>query len=225
MTQESYLFRIPAKQMTHASLWSLPLHLPLTPLINLRREKTKANSTKKMKTIAILALAAASLPGAAAFLPATGNTSPTTQLNAYVPDGLTAEQYNQIKMQDKKRLGKDLGRLGPRGFKSRSMQAWQEAYENGQTGHSFAPFGYREKVKKGELKKEDVPYMVRGGSWDNSDVFGAKRLPWLKTDKEYANGGYKKEQSVSLIGSGPGLDWAGTRSKDERPNKIVPGFS
>lgn len=95
-----------------------------------------------------------------AFAPApTANTQrvAATSLNAYVPDGLTPEEYRRIKSEDKKKLGKDLGRLGPRGFKSRSMQAWQEAFERGETGHTFAPFGYREKLKKGELKKEEVP--------------------------------------------------------------------
>lgn len=43
------------------------------------------------------------------------------------------------------------------------MQAWQEAYECGETGHSFALFGYREKIKKGELKKKDVPCLH--GAW------------------------------------------------------------
>ena len=86
--------------------------------------------------------------------------------------------------------------------------------------------GYREAVKAGKIKKEDVPYMVRGGSWDNSDVSGAKKLPWLKTDKEYAKGGYKKEQSASILGSGPGFDWAGTRSREQNlQNRIVPGLS
>lgn len=155
----------------------------------------------------------------------TDRVSSVGALNAYVPDGLSPQEYQKIKAEDKKKIGKDLGRLGPRGFKSRSMQAWQEAFERGETGHSFAPFGYREKVQRGEIKKEDVPYMVRGGSWDNSDVPGAKRLRWLKTDKDYAKGGYKKEQSVSLIGSGPGLDWTGTRKREENLRKIVPGFS
>jgi hypothetical protein len=75
------------------------------------------------------------------------------------------------------------------------------------------------------LFESAAPYMVRGGSWDNSDLFGAKKMRWLRTDKEYARGGYKKEQSASIIGSGPGLDWTGTRSRTENLKKIVPGFS
>lgn len=167
------------------------------------------------------------MSGANAFAPSQSSASSrAAPLHGYVPDGLTAEEYQKVKEQDKKRLGKDLGKLGPKGFKSRSMQAWQEAFERGETGHTFAPFGYKEKLKKGEIKKEDVPYMVRQGSWDNSDVKGAKKLKWLKTDKDYARGGYKKEQSASIIGSGPGFDWTGSRSKTENTlKKIVPGFS
>lgn len=158
-----------------------------------------------------------------AFAPSS-KTASITQLNAYVPAGLSPEEYKKIREQDKKRVGKDLGRLGPRGFKSRSMQAWQEAYEQGKAGHAFAPFGYREQLKEGKIKKEDVPYMVRqGGHWDNRDIFGAKRLRWLRSDKEYAKGGYKKEQSASLLGSGPGLNWSGERRAEDK-KRSYPGF-
>ena len=146
-------------------------------------------------------------------------------LNAYVPSGLTADEYRKIKQADQQKLGKNLGGLGPRGFKSRSMQAWQEAYERGETGHAIAPFGYKQALKSGQLKGEDVPYMVRGGSWDNSDLPGAKRKRWLKTDREYSRGGFKKEQSVSILGSGPGFDWTGSRPREENFKKLVPGLS
>ncbi len=55
--------------------------------------------------------------------------------------------------------------------------------------------------------------MQRGGNWDNSDVKGAKRAKWLNSDKDYAAGGYKKEQSVSIFGNGQGLDWTGARDR------------
>ena len=158
----------------------------------------------------------------------TVSTTPAQRLlplNAYVPSGLTADDYKRIKESDKKKMGKNLGGLGPRGFKSRSMQSWQEAYERGETGHSIAPFGYKDLLKAGKIKKEEVPYMVRGGSWDNSDVPFAKRKRWLKTDKEYARGGYKKEQSASILGSGPGFDWTGSRPREESFKKLVPGLS
>ncbi|KAL3903006.1 MAG: hypothetical protein SGILL_010613 [Bacillariaceae sp.] len=178
-------------------------------------------------SLTALFLAAYCLSDASAFAPASSSLRTTTSLNAYVPDGLTAEQYNKLKQQEAtKNQGKNLGALGPRGFKSRSMEAWQQAYEKGLAGHSFAPFGYREQLKKGELKKSDVPYMVRGGSWDNSDVSGSKKLTWMKADKEYARGGYKKQQSASILGGGPGFDWAGTRPRDVNLlNGSVPGLS
>jgi hypothetical protein len=154
-------------------------------------------------------------------------TSTSTSLFAYIPDGLSAEQWNKIKKQEAtKYKGIDLGRLGPRGFKSRSMEAWQKAYERGEADHAFAPFNFQEKLRQGLISKRDVPYMVRGGSWDNSDVFGAKRLKWLREDKDYAAGGFKKQQSASLLGSGPGFDWAGKRTRDENlQNRVVPGLS
>ena len=74
-------------------------------------------------------------------------------------------------------------------------------------------FKAKERVAKGELKVEDIPYMQRGGAWDNSDVKGAKKKKWLNSDKEYANGGFLKSQSVSILGEGAGLDWTGKRDK------------
>jgi hypothetical protein len=64
--------------------------------------------------------------------------------------------------------------------------------------------------------------MQRGGSWDNTDVKGAKKVKWLNSDKEYSSGGYKKEQSVSIWGNGEGLDWTGSKARS-RPSESVPG--
>jgi hypothetical protein len=152
----------------------------------------------------------------------------TSRFRAYVPDGLTPEEYRRIKDRESQRTqGKDLGRLGPKGFKSRSLQGWQQALEKGEASHTFAPVNYKEKVKSGSLRKEDVPYMVRGGEWDNGDVPAStvKRLKWSQQDRDYARGGYKKEQSASILGSGPGFDWTGKRrpqKDDEASSK--PGF-
>lgn len=167
--------------------------------------------------------------GASSFCPASSyqRTVAASSLSVgYVPDGLTPEQYNKIKQQDKKNKGQNLGGLGPKGFTSRSLKAWQEAYEKGDAGHTFAPIGYRKQLKQGKIRKEEIPYMVRGGKWDNSDVAGARRLKWNKTDREYARGGYKKEQSVSILGSGPGLNWTGeTRDSGDQFKRNIPGFS
>jgi len=167
-----------------------------------------------------------------AFAPSIPTVSTTKRLgplfSRYVPDGLTPEQYLKIKANDEKKLGKGLGRLGPRGFKSRSLQAWQEAYERGESRHLFSPVGYRKQLKTRTIKQEDVPYMLRpGGSWDNSDVKGARRAKWSKTDKDYAQGGYKKEQSVSILGSGPGFNWTGEKKQGpgKRSRWAFPGMS
>lgn len=63
-----------------------------------------------------------------------------------------------------------------------SIFRWQ-ALERGETGHLMPVFNAKERVKKGELKVEDIPYMQRGGNWDNSDVKGAKKAKWLPSDK------------------------------------------
>jgi hypothetical protein len=74
-------------------------------------------------------------------------------------------------------------------------------------------FNAEEKVKKGLIKREDIPYMQRGGNWDNSDVKGARKAKWLQSDKEYSQGGFKKAQSVSIFGYGEGLDWTGSKPR------------
>jgi hypothetical protein len=168
-------------------------------------------------------LAVVFLSAATAFAPGFVKHTAMKLEMGYVPDGLTEDQYRKIKMDDaKKAKGKELGRLGPKGFKSRSLQSWQEAFDHGKAGHTFAPIDYKERVKRGLMKKEDVPYMVRGGNWDNSDVKGAKKLQWSKKDKDYAKGGYKKEQSASILGSGPGFDWTGMGDKKNKRN--MPGM-
>ena len=78
-----------------------------------------------------------------------------TRSYAYVPDGLTAEQYKQIK--EKERLkAQNLGKLGPRGFKSRSFQSFQEALERGETSHLMPVMNAKQRIAKGELKLEDM---------------------------------------------------------------------
>ena len=103
----------------------------------------------------------------------------------YVPDGMTADSYKALKEKEKAAM-KNLGRSGPRGFKSRSMASFVEAMERGEAGHLFQVEFAKEKVARGELKVEDIPYMQRGGNWDNSDIKGASnRMKWLASDKKY----------------------------------------
>lgn len=152
----------------------------------------------------------------------------------YIPDGLTAAQWKKIQAEEKAKK-ENLGKLGPSRFKSRSFQAWQESG----AGHLF-PVDPK-KVKSGEIPMDKVPYMQRGGAWDNSDLVSKKgkqamaekakkekvvfnnkvsksveKKAWLKTDKEYAAGGYKKEQSVSIFGGTP-LPWITNPNQKKSP--------
>mmetsp|Transcript_6136 Transcript_6136/g.10479 ORF Transcript_6136/g.10479 Transcript_6136/m.10479 type:complete len:214 (-) Transcript_6136:74-715(-) len=133
--------------------------------------------------------------------------------HAYIPSGFTKESWAEFQKKDKAKKQGNLGRMGPKGFQSRSMQSFQEALERGEAAHLMPVFNAKERVKRGELKTEDIPYMQRGGNWDNSDVKGAKKKRWLASDKQYAAGGFKKEQSVSIFGVGEGLDWTGKQSR------------
>lgn len=54
--------------------------------------------------------------------------------------------------------------MGPKGFKSRSMQSFQEALERGEAEHLLPVFNAKQKIAKGELREEDIPYMQRGES-------------------------------------------------------------
>ncbi|KAL7527501.1 hypothetical protein ACHAXR_001990 [Thalassiosira sp. AJA248-18] len=137
-----------------------------------------------------------------------------TALYEYIPSGFNKASWAKFKKEeaDKKKAA-NLGRMGPKGFQSRSMQSFQEALERGEAAHLLPMENAAERLRKGEIKKEDIPYMQRGGAWDNSDVKGAKKKKWLNSDNEYAGGGFKKSQSVSIFGEGQGLDWTGKRGK------------
>ena len=70
---------------------------------------------------------------------------------AYIPDGFTAESYKKFKANETKKNVKNLGGVGPRGFKSRSMQSFQEAMEKGEATHLMPVFNAKEKVRSGKL--------------------------------------------------------------------------
>lgn len=188
-------------------------------------------SDESARTAAVVAVGGVSMPsvarkfGARPLLPtartsyAARATVPTPSM-AYVPDGLSKDEWKKIQQKEKEKK-KGLGRAGPRGYKSRSFKSFQESLERGEAKHLF-PVDPK-KVKSGEIPIEDVPYMQRGGSWDGSDLKGGQRKralkkgyasPWLKSDKEYAAGGYKKDQSVSVFG-GDALPW--TNRQQARP--------
>jgi hypothetical protein len=112
---------------------------------------------------AVMAFVASPIAPAAS-LASVSATASSTALFGYVPDGLTKEQWEKMKKKEQE-AKKNLGRVGPRGFQSRSMQSFQEALERGEAAHLMPVFNAKERIAKGELKKEDIPYMQRGGAW------------------------------------------------------------
>ena len=125
-----------------------------------------------MKAV-IVALA---LSSAAAFQATTPSVRPATQLSAYVQSGMTPEEWEKIKAKEKK-AKTNLGAGGARGFKSRSFDSFVKALEKGEATHLYAV--NPEEVRKGNIALKDVPYMQRGGSWDNSDLKG--KAGWMNT--------------------------------------------
>merc|ERR1711939_817432 len=90
----------------------------------------------------------------------------------------------------KQRTGKNFGAGGARGFKSRSFNSFVDAMERGEATHLFAV--NPDEVRKGNIALKDVPYMQRGGSWDNSDLKGKKG--WMKTGFGMSAAEWKKIQ-------------------------------
>jgi hypothetical protein len=149
--------------------------------------------------------------------------SPPTRLYAYVPSGMSPEEWKAIQAKEKQ-TKKDLGKSGARGFKSRSFNSFVEAMEKGEATHLFAVDP--RKVKSGEIPLKDVPYMQRGGSWDNSDLAGKKgwqttgfgmrayndgkadKKRELDSDKKYNN---DQKSGVNVFG----LNWGGGGAKTE----------
>jgi len=76
----------------------------------------------------------------------------------YIPDGLTAKQWADIKLKEKNGQTEkgDLGALGIQKFKSRSMQAFQESVEKGEAKHLYP-------VDSKTTPIDERPYMMRYG--------------------------------------------------------------
>ena len=121
----------------------------------------------------------------------------------YVPDGMSPEQYKRMKDKERKQqASKKFGAFGPQTFQSRSMQSFQKDLEKGKASHLMPMFNAKEKLKRGQIKQEDIPYMQRGGAWDNSDVKGAKKKSWNRTDQTY-----------QANAAPTGVDWTGGRQR------------
>lgn len=69
-----------------------------------------------------------------------------SSMYGYVPDGFTKESYAKFKAEEaKKKQNKNLGRLGPKGFQSRSFQSFQEALERGEATHLMPVLNAKER--------------------------------------------------------------------------------
>lgn len=73
--------------------------------------------------------------------------STSTALYGYIPSGFTKESYEKFKKEEaaKKKKQQNLGRLGPKGFQSRSFQSFQEALERGEAAHLMPVLNAKER--------------------------------------------------------------------------------
>ena len=179
-----------------------------------------------------LALAALAAPAAALIAPAaTSSAVSSTRLYGYVPSGMSKEEWAKIQKKEKDaKKGKNFGEGGARGFKSRSFNSFVDALEKGEATHLFAVDP--NDVRSGKVALKDVPYMQRGGSWDNSDLAGKKGWmktgfgmtafndgkadtsnvkKWTKEDKKYA--GAEKNVGLFSWGSPTGKEGVAERAK------------
>jgi hypothetical protein len=123
----------------------------------------------------------------------------------YAPDGMTPEEYRKLIAKEKAELAsKKLGAFGPQSFKSRSLLAFQTDLESGKAGHLMPVFNAKEKLKRGEIKKTDIPYMQRLGSWDGSDVGQVQK-------------GNVKDKKYNANARPVGVDWSGRNPSSGGP--------
>mmetsp|Transcript_24741 Transcript_24741/g.42102 ORF Transcript_24741/g.42102 Transcript_24741/m.42102 type:complete len:178 (-) Transcript_24741:521-1054(-) len=176
-----------------------------------------------MKLVVVLSVIL--LGSSSAFCPLAAPKQLTKLQMGYVPDGMSPEQWRKMKDKEKQnKESKKFGAFGPQTFKSRSLQSFQKDLEKGKTGHLMPMFNAKEKLKKGQIKQEDIPYMQRGGAWDNSDVKGAKKKAWRSADKKYnANA---KPFGVDWTGGNQrkGPSQPGATNKQTPPKKKTFGF-
>jgi len=173
-----------------------------------------------MRAAVVVALVLGVAPSAA-FAPAAPPPRVSTSLHGYVPSGLSKEEYERLKKKERdEKKTKNFGVGGARGFQSRSMASFMLAQERGEAQHLF-PVDPA-KVRRGEIALKDVPYMQRGGSWDNSDL--QRRKGWMKTGfgmTAFNDGKAKKNKanefdryndakpSVGIFGDAGAMDWTG----------------
>lgn len=104
----------------------------------------------------------------------------------YVPDGFTEAEWAKVQKKEKAVANKKIKMDGTSGmqFRSRTFEDFQKGREAGTLTYNMPVEKAMERVRKGELKMEDIPYMQRpGGQPDGSDLKKYKKgfkFPWSK---------------------------------------------
>jgi len=136
---------------------------------------------------------------------------------------MSPEQYRKLRSREQaEHKQKKYAAFGPQSFKSRSLKSFQQDMEKGRVGHLLPMFNSKEKLEKGIIKKEDIPYMQRGGSWDNSDVKTAKKLKWNKADETYDGGQSYVGGRLDWSGHGMNFGGPGQKVQSQQKNKSAP---
>jgi hypothetical protein len=163
------------------------------------------------------------------FIAARPPSRAVSPLHAYVPSGMSKEEWANIQKKEKEaKSKKKFGLGGARGFESRSMQSFQEARERGEADHLF-PVSPAD-VASGKIALKDVPYMQRGGSWRNTDL-KKKGKGWMTTgfgmrafndgkaktmkENKYDEKNNGAKPSISIFG-GEALDWTGLGARGNK---------
>jgi len=124
-----------------------------------------------------------------------------TSVKAYVPDGMTPEQYKALKEKEsKKKVGKFDGLSGAK-FRSRSMADYQKGREAGTLRPNMPMEMSLKKLNTGKIRPIDIPYMQRpNGKPDNSDL--TPQGFWKRAPKGMSGPG--------VTGPVPGVKYKGT---------------
>lgn len=85
----------------------------------------------------------------------------------YVPSGFsTPHEWHEFQRKEAaEQQKKDFAAYGPTTFKSRSLQSFQEDRKAGKVTHLFPEMFAKQKLKRGLIKKEDVPVSCQDGSF------------------------------------------------------------
>lgn len=135
---------------------------------------------------------------------------------AYIPEGFTQKQWNDLKKKEEDDKKKKQGALGTTKFRSRSFEAWQKA-----GGKHLFP------VDPLTTPYEERPYMQRkDGDWEGNDLkkMGLKGLGQgmaekkLKLDEVYEEAKAAGKLNSASIFGGIALPWTNKAAEDMNKN-------